>query len=92
MGVHGGDGGDDVVLHGFYCWFRGVDSVAVGLHNLDGNILGRNEPLDGAGAFIVEDMEGWCVALLFEVGTYTLGCGDHACVFSWFHSTQYNII
>ena len=82
MGVHGSNGGNDVVLRGFYCWFRGADPVATGLRNLDGNMLGCNKLLDDAGLFVVEDVEGWLVALLFEFGVYALEYCNHTCIFS----------
>ena len=71
-----------MVLGGLYCWFGGIDSVAVRFYNLDGNILGCDELLDGTGVFVVKDVEGWLVTLHFEFGVYTLKYRDHACVFS----------
>ena len=78
----GCNGGDGMVLGGLYRWLGSVDSVAAGLHNLDGNTMGCNELLDDAGAFVVKDVDGFILFLLFEFGVYALECGNHARVFS----------
>ena len=80
--INGCDGGDNVVLGRLHRWLTCVDLVIVRRHNLDWDFLGRNVVLACAGALVVKVVEGCLVALLFELGTCTLECGDHACVFS----------
>ena len=80
MWVHGGDGGNDVVFCGFYCWLGCVGSVVVGFCNLEWYLLGSNTPLDGVGSLFVEDVQGCCVALLFEFGVCALESDDHTFV------------
>ena len=38
-------------------WLPCVDSVIVGLHNLDWDLFGDEVSLDGFGAFVVKDVE-----------------------------------
>lgn len=83
--ICGRDDGDSVVLGGLDRWIACVDRVIVWRRNLDWDLLGRNVILGGTRALVVEDVKGWCMALLFELGVYTLESGDHACVFSCFH-------
>ena len=86
--VRGHNGEYDVVFGGFDRRLACVKFLIVGCHNLDWDLLGRNVSLDGAGAFVVKNVEGWYVALLLELGVYALEGGDHACVVSCFHKSQ----
>ena len=49
----------------FYCYFCCVDSMVMRLDELDLGVVGLDVGSDGAGAFIVEDVECWLVAVEF---------------------------
>ena len=58
---------DDVILHCLDCWLCRVGVVVVGLHILSCGVLYLQEVLDGAGAFIVKDVELGLVVNLLQV-------------------------
>ena len=64
----------------FYCFYRDlcrIDSMIVWLDELDLSVVGLDVGFDGAGAFIVEDMECWLVAVSFEFLVDGLESVDH---------------
>ena len=63
VGVDGGKVCERVVFHRLQCQFRRVYSVVVGFHELYLCFVGCDISFDGAGAFIVEDVECWLVAV-----------------------------
>ena len=56
---------DDVVLRCFDCRLCCVGPMVVALHIVSRCTLADQEVLDGAGAFVVQDMELWLVSCCF---------------------------
>ena len=54
-----------MILYCFHRDFCRIDSMVVWLNELDLGMVGLDVGLDGAGAFIVEDVECWLVAVGF---------------------------
>ena len=54
-----------MILYCFYRYFCCVDSVVVWLDELNLSVVGLDLGFYGAGAFIVEDVECWLVAVEF---------------------------
>ena len=76
------NGGDDVVLDGLHCWFTCVDLTIGGHHNMDWDPLGCNGRFYSVGSLVIEGVEVWRVALLFEFSVYDLEGRHRTCIFS----------